>query len=392
MFAICSDLDGTPDRKRYTEIARFLNTEIETSAGIGVGLEVGNSIYFDMPSHQFAYWNTDDAGQKLVRALIRSGHIDCFHSYGDHATSREHARRALAELEKHNCRIECWVDHSTAITNFGADNMRGSGDIPTSPAYHADLTYQHGVRFVWRGRVTSTIGQDQRRSANNLVSIRNPYSSMRTAAKEVFKGALGRFGSEKFAMHGTNELARQVDLRDGQTVYEFIRCNPHWGGVTAGDTADGLADVLTETFLSRLVQRRATCILYTHLGKPGQRKLVFPKRTVKALHNLAEIADRDKILVTTTRRMLGYWLSRRYLGFALDRHQSRETISIDTGSLAKAGMPCDLEGMTFYVRNAETARILVDGVEVIDPQRNPADELGEQSISIPWRWLEFPDL
>ena len=392
MFAICSDLDGTPDRIRYLEIARFLNTEIVTSAGRGVGLEFGNSIYFDMPSHQFAYWNTDDAGQTMVRELIRSGHIDCFHSYGDHATSREHARRALGELEKHDCRVECWVDHSTAITNFGADNMQGSGDVPNSPAYHADLTYEHGVRFVWRGRVTSVVGQDRRRSANSLVSTRNPYASARTAAKEFAKGTLGRLGNKKFAMHGANDLAMQVDLRDGHTVYEFMRCNPHWGGVTAGDTADGLADVLTETFLNRLVRRKATCILYTHLGKTKQRNLVFPKQTINALHKLAEIADKDKILVTTTRRVLGYWLSRRHLGFALEERQSEEIISIDTSPLADVGMPYDLDGMTFYVQDAETARILVDGVEVIDPQRNPADELGRQSISIPWRWLEFPDL
>ena len=38
--------------------------------------------YFDMPPDQFAYWNTDDAGREMVRALIRSGHIDCFHSFG----------------------------------------------------------------------------------------------------------------------------------------------------------------------------------------------------------------------------------------------------------------------------------------------------------------------
>ena len=56
--------------------------------GPGVGLEVGNSIYFDMPPGQFAYWNTDDAGRAMVRALIRSGHIDCLHSFGDLATTR----------------------------------------------------------------------------------------------------------------------------------------------------------------------------------------------------------------------------------------------------------------------------------------------------------------
>ena len=88
MLAICSDLDETPDRHVYWETMKFLNTTEETTMGSGVGLEVGNSIYFDMPPDQFAYWNTDDAGREMVRSLIQSGHIDCLHSYGDLATTR----------------------------------------------------------------------------------------------------------------------------------------------------------------------------------------------------------------------------------------------------------------------------------------------------------------
>src|SRR5688500_14469800 len=76
MLAICSDLDETPDAQTYYELMRFMNTTEETSMGPGAGLEVGNTIYFDMPDGQFAYWNTDERGRAMARALIRSGHID----------------------------------------------------------------------------------------------------------------------------------------------------------------------------------------------------------------------------------------------------------------------------------------------------------------------------
>ena len=49
-LAICSDLDETPNRDIYYETAKFLNTTQMTSMGRGVGLEVGNTIYFDMPA------------------------------------------------------------------------------------------------------------------------------------------------------------------------------------------------------------------------------------------------------------------------------------------------------------------------------------------------------
>src|SRR4030095_12677996 len=128
MLAICSDLDDTPDRRQYWQQLQFLNTGATTSMGEGVGLEVGNTIYFDMPPDEFAYWNTDDAGREMIRALITSGHIDCLHSYGDLATTRAHAAKVLNELSQHSLSLKVWIDHRVAPTNLGADIMRGHGD------------------------------------------------------------------------------------------------------------------------------------------------------------------------------------------------------------------------------------------------------------------------
>ena len=88
MLAICSDLDETPNKDIYFETARYLNTTEETSLGKGVGLEVGNTIYFDMPEHNFSYTNTDDDGRQKIHQLIDSGHIDCLHSFGDFVKTR----------------------------------------------------------------------------------------------------------------------------------------------------------------------------------------------------------------------------------------------------------------------------------------------------------------
>src|SRR5205085_2853215 len=183
-LAICSDLDETADRNVYWEIMRFLNTTQHTTMGRGAGLEIGNSIYFDMRPDQFAYWNTDDTGRAMARAMIRSGHIDCLHSYGDLATTRAHAGRALDELAKHDCRLRVWVDHAIAPSNFGPDIMQGHGDEPGHPAYHADLTTQYGIRYVWRGRVTSVLGQDAPPRLGAIFSLRHPLASGRTLAKE----------------------------------------------------------------------------------------------------------------------------------------------------------------------------------------------------------------
>jgi hypothetical protein len=392
MMTICSDLDETPDSSLYFETARFLNTTQGTSAGTGLGLEIGNTIYFDMPDEQFAYWNTDDHGRKQIRSLIQSGHIDCFHSFGDLATHRDDARRALDELADHDCLIECWVDHAAAKTNFGEDIMRGEGDLRTSDAYHADLTYDYGVRFVWRGRVTSVIGQNRPRSLRGLFSINNPVQSARTIGTEWAKGFLAKAGNRKYSMHAGNDTIVPSRLRDGRRVYEFMRCNPFRGGVSGAATADGLGEVLTLDFLNRLVERQGVCVLYTHLGKTSQPDSVFPPRTIEALRRLSAFSERRDLLVTTTRRLLRYCLATRLVDIRLVHDDQGEVVYLDTSGIHGQGMPADVSGITIYVTDSDSARVVVDSVEVTDLRRNPADESGLQSVSLPWQPLCFPDI
>jgi hypothetical protein len=305
-LAICSDLDETPDAATYFELMRFLNTTGDTSMGPGVGLEVGNTIYFDMAPGHFSYWNASEADREKIRALIRSGHIDCLHSFGDLATTRAHAGRALDELVKHNCRIPVWVDHAVAPTNFGADIMHGHGDEPGHPAYHADLTLSYGIRHVWRGRTTSVIGQDRPFSLRSIGSGRHPVASTRTLAKEAAKQVLAGRGHAKYGPHAGNPLVVAVPLRDGRPIREFIRCNPSWAGVSCHDRGDGIHQVLTRRFLDRLVGRKAPCILYTHLGKleRGETKRHFRPPVVNAFRLIAEYQQAGKLQVTTTARLL----------------------------------------------------------------------------------------
>lgn len=390
ILAICSDLDETPDRHVYLESMRFLNTLATTSMGPGVGLEIGNSIYFDMPPDQFSYWNTDGHGRSIVRDLIHSGHTDCLHSFGDLATTRDHAARALDELSRHDCRIEAWVDHAVAPSNFDGDIMCGHGDVPGSKAYHADLTCDYGIRYVWRGRVSSVLGQEVPRSLRGICNSQHPMVSARTVVKEGMKGILAYLGNMKYAMHGPNRILRGAQLRDGHKVYEFLRSNPHWGGVSRGETADGLAEVLIEPMLTRLIERQGVCLLYTHLGKVKRREEPFGPLTRKALRLLAKFYHEGKILVTTTRRLLGYCRAVREV--AISTTVERDSIRIDVSTGGQALSLADFNGLSFYVSDPWRTRVTLNGREVFGLKRNGSDHTGRLSVSIPWNALEFPDL
>lgn len=393
MLAICSDLDGTPDRQVYAEIMRFLNTTEITTMGPGVGLEAGNSIHFRAKPQRFSYWSTDDEGRAMVQTLIRSGHIDCLHSFGERVYTREEAQRALGDLAAHDCRLEVWVDHGSAVTNFGPDIMQGHGDEVGHPAYHADLTIDFGVKYVCCGRGTSVIGQSAPPSLKGIFNTKHPIASARTASKEAVKQLLARAGSKKYAMHGPNEVLRPYILRDGHRVYEFMRCNPHWGGLNSCDQGRHIAEVLTEAFLNRLIARGGTCVLYTHLGRVDDPRVPFNAGAVAAFRHLAEECRGGRILVTTTRRLLGYRRAIREVEFGSRREGKLVHIDVNTrtpknwiGEL----LPADLAGLTFYMPDSTSVCLTVDGKQVADVRHNPPDHSGRPSVSLPWPRLEFP--
>jgi hypothetical protein len=385
MLAVCSDLDETPDRAVYWEIARYLNSSETTAMGPGLGLEVGNTIYFDMPPDQFAYWNTDDTGRALVQALIRSGHIDCFHSYGDLATTRAHAGRVLDELQRHGCGLAAWIDHAVAPSNFGADIMRGRGDVVGDEVYHADLTCAFGVRYVWRGRITSVIGQDVPRSLRGILDREHGLRSARTLAKEWAKGWLGRIGRRKYDIHPPNLALRRTALRDGRPVWEFLRTNPYWGGVENAATAAGLAEVLTRPFLDALTARGGVAVLYTHLGKVRDVRQPLPVATREALRLLATYRDEGRVLVTTTKRLLDW--CRRKREARVEMAEDGDALRVDVRLPGPEGA---FEGLSLYVPAQRRVRVFLDGQEATEARRNPPDHTGRASVSLDWPALEFP--
>jgi hypothetical protein len=383
MLAICSDLDETPSAEAYLTTSRFLNTGETTSFGRGVDLEVGNTIYFYMKPGEMAYWNTTDAARAAIRDLIRSGHIDCIHSFGDTATTRSQVQETLEHLDAHDCRMRVWIDHALARTNFGADIMQGYGDVPGDTAYHADLTLGYGIEYVWLGRVTSMQGQDAPPSVAGIWRPGEAIGSLVTLGKESVKIGIAALGSGKYAMHRSNRLLRSAVLRDSQPVLEFLRSNPHALGVSAGDNAAGLAAVLSDRYLDRLVKRRAKAIVYTHLGKELDERSGFPAAARAALEKLASRVQAKQILVATTRRLLDYARLRERASWTVREAGAATEIVLDARN---CGGAC--EGLSFSVPAGRDCRIIRDGA----PLKTERVDLAGSTravIHVPWRRLDY---
>jgi len=390
-MAICSDIDGTTTVEEFLEIQKFLNTKEITSMGKGIGLEIGNSfMMYAPPTCAFSYYSPKPENAQIIKKFIKSGYIDCMHSYGQKADfTRKDAIEAVKELTENRCKVDVWVDHATTVDNLGDDRTFGLGDHEDSSVYHADITLAYGIKFVWLGRITMVIGQSVPITLKTFSSIydsRHPVDSLKNMSKEFAKNVLGVFGNRKYAMHKSYDLTRITRLDDGQKVYEFLRFDNHWKGVARGATSKRLAYVISDQTLERLKEVGGYMVVYTHLGKNSDCSQVIAKETQIALRNLAGEYEKGNIYVTTTSKLLNYYLSHKYLDWSYESSGDETVITISSVKDPVFGTfvptPQDLHGITFYVPDKYKARIYVTGKEIINLQRNPPDYSGRESITI----------
>jgi len=390
-MAICSDIDGTTTVDEFLEIHKFLNTKEMTSMGRGVGLEIGDSfMMYAPPTCAFSYYSANPESAQIIEKFIRTGYIDSIHSYGEKVDfTRKDAIKAIKELSDNGCKVDVWVDHSTTVDNLGDDRTFGLGDHPESSAYHSDITLAYGIKFVWLGRITTVIGQSVPITLKTFSSIydsRYPVDSLKNMVKESAKNVLAVFGNRKYAMHKSYDLVRIAKLDDGQKVYEFLRFDNYWKGVAEGATSKRLAYVISKRTLERLKEAGGYMVVYTHLGKNSDCSQVIAEETQVALRDLASEYERGNIYITTTSKLLNYYLNHKYLNWSYDIKGDEVVITISGvedpvfGSFVPTVQ--NLQGITFYVPDKDKAQIYVGGKEIENIRRNPADYRGRESVTI----------
>lgn len=389
-ITICSDIDNTETLDEFLEIQKFLNTKEMTSMGEGVGLEIGNSFLFYEPPDSISYFNGGAEVARTIRSFIQSGYIDVMHSYGKKSDfTREDAIRSLAELKKNNCKIDVWVDHDKSISNLGDDVTFGLGDHPDSKAYHADLTIRYGIRFAWLGRVTMISGQGvpiTMRTFTSIFDASHPIESFVNVSKEFGKNVIAVYGNRKYAMHENNDLVKITELDDGQKVYEFIRFDDYWEGVSRGGNNKRLAYVISPKTLTRLEEVGGYMIVYTHLGMNSDCTQYICIETQKALRILAKEFEEGNIYVTTTSKLLNYYVNHKYLDWSYDNGSGSIAIYIRGVKDPIFGfyVPTvqDLEGVTFFVPDKNKATIYLNNKRIENVRKNPPDCTARESITI----------
>ena len=408
-FSICSDIDGTTFED-FVTIHSFLNSKKDTPLGQGLGLELSDSFWFyshrNTPDHAFCYFNEDNKTPSkyapVIREFIRSGHIDTLHSYGNFSRfggfSRKLAERCLEELDKTNLKLETWVNHGDKHNsqNIGfAPYHLGDKPVQSTSStcdYHTDLLVKAGFTYFWDSEtsLTKVIGQNRQSRWHegyfNPWLAQKPLDRLRMLAK--FASNIWK-RKEKITFQN-NRLLNQVELADGNSMFHFKRY-----GSGRYDWSDDLPLLIHSDMLNRLVDNEGASILYVHWGdrKIRSAPLPFSPATVQAFNYLATLHENDSLWVTTTKRLLDYSFLIDYLNWTVEKNEAEYVINIhghNNHDLKQKTIQIDnLQGLTFYTPQPQATIVNFED-KLLATTKNPKDESGQQSISIPLNRLEFP--
>jgi hypothetical protein len=212
--------------------------------------------------------------------------------------------------------------------------------------------------------------------------------------KEVRKSILGLLGDRRFILHRKNKLLEPLELADGQKIYEFMRHCNHPVSLSEGATSRGLAYVISENALNQLKRVRGFMIVYTHFGQNENCRGVIAADTQKALRNLEIEHRQGNIYVTTTSKLLHYYHTHEYVVWTATGDEKHLQIDVekirDPVYGNKVPQLSKLQGITFYVPDSRKTDILIQGRKLPGILRNPSDDTGCESVTIPFRTLTYP--
>ena len=380
MLAVCSDIDGaTPEE--FEQYHSFLNSTEGGEMGMGLGLDIADSFWMYMANGSkdsvdkegrafsatmtyFFRTGPEYKNASMIKYYMENGWIDSMHSFGDFSSqdekttvfTRELAEAAAAELSPRGLWPTVWINHGNASNvqnlrrggGFLADYRQGGK--PDSDYYHADLTIPGGIKFVWFSDPSSDFGADS--------------------------------------------PLYPAELEDGRKIWGFRRYTGEREGLFGHRynwSIYNLEEQLSKKHLDGIAEKGGFAVVAQHLGGAKEYvPLLEPGR--EAFSRLAEYQRDGKILVARTSRLLEYARVRDNLDYEYysGENESIDIRAVDDPQLGRDGNPgiSSLRGMTFYVRDASRAAILINGVPVSE------DELvrtsGEEMNTVGIRWFE-PD-
>ncbi len=305
-LAMANDPDNT-ELEDWRELHAFIWEEL--------GLPFGDSLFVRSFNQ-----NLPDQVNLSDNPEIAKSHLhDIIHTWGDYmhgrkrGFDREDAVEAMLLLEKHGVKPRVWIDHASFAGNMLHGTKKGStprvndssGYVYENFLYTLDLARKIGIRYVWNGEVTATIGQDRELNFSDYDRLHGG-----NALKAAVKSTLHRVPSDSgvFAQPDNCQYYKH-GFSDGAKLYCFRRY-----GTWQDADINGLYNVIKPELIEQLIRSEGTSIVYTHLGKRhvdsmGNKKHI-PENTRSALKHLSAKFKSKELMISPVSEMLDYMVIR----------------------------------------------------------------------------------
>ncbi len=404
-YTIASDVD---DNESTAELIH-IHTKISSKKN-GYGLEMGDSFWmynelkelmkdslYDIHSFYKKFSgpipfmgisifdglsNKQSKDAEVIEDYIRRGYIDALHSYGqfgEDVFEREYAVKAIKYLNDNNIKFDVWIQHGGhENTNNVGPWAWQLGDNPGCKEYHTDLTVPYGVKHYWTGQMTHCIGQNGNFNTETFVKT----------FVEWLQDFYINNGSPKY--EHDNNLITVLTLDDGQKIFDFVRYINRWGKYEITDEPN-LLNQLNSKIIDELIENEGYLIQYTHLGA-NYGYPYLSVGTMELLEYSKQKFDEGELFVSTTSKLLNYYVHRKYLNwdYQLDGNELQINIKSISNEVEGEFVPTleELEGITFYIPNNTNCKIILNNKEV-EFTKNPRDYNDRESVSIKWNYLSF---
>ena len=398
-FTICSDIDNTNTTEEFIKIHNILNgSDTDSSLGLNIGdsfwfynefRDPGTQSDFNESTEANGYlYNQPDCGisyfhglsdslsdaAHMIKQYIEKGIIDCLHSYGNFSRNtfhRDFAIRAINTLINEKLLIDVFVNHGGPENSNNMGLLPSQmGDNPGNKAYHSDLLLNYGVKFLWSGHITHCIGQDGKRTGENLL-------------KQIIEFLQDFKANREVVWKHNNELVQVITLDDGQKIFDFVRYINRWGKHSMADEPF-LNFQIPPKVIDRLIRNQGYMIQYTHLGD-NRGPPYISEPTFKVFRYIAHKSAVGELYVTSTSKLLNYYIHHKYINWNSIKNGDTIEISIENimNEVEGTYIPTinQLKGITFYIPQNKKIRLFLNQNE-IGYVINPKDHKGKYSITI----------
>lgn len=376
----------------FEEFNKFLNTKMPTRLGLGLGLEITQSLFFYSHDPQtLAYFAKTEPVSELSQyssrlgEYLKSGWIDTNHSFGDFEKSddfrREHAERSYEALERLGVKLPIFTVHggysNTQSIGPGFDHHRG--DRPGTPQYHADLFVANGVNYIWSdcGKMIDETPMIQASPREKSLPKSSEISFWKPKQKP------------KAAIDTPDNLLLDYTLQDGQSYKGFKRYRAT--GAFAPNLSSFLSQIRSMDWES-MYQNFGFHIIYQHFGVLCKTSRGITPSSIEAIQQVPELylsplrylanASQDGLLWVA-----GLFRFLRYIEMVSSVEIDFSNETEGKASWKTTVRPEFFEGLTIYIDPKVPFRLTYGGLDL--PLRyNGPDADGRYSVTVPLRKLE----